>query len=189
MPLKKFYIISLAIVLGIFACKPHSHPDKKIFSYNESSGITSLDPLKATNLSNIWAVQQIYEGLLYIDSIGNLQTLLVNEWKVNDSLNLYLFTIKQDVYFQDDVCFNGKRKKMTAFDVIYSYQRILRSSASWVLKNIEIDSVMNAPMIEAVDSFHLIIHLKNPSSTFPQMLAMPQCGIVPKEAVDYYGKD
>src|SRR5258706_14695256 len=100
--LKNTFFIALIILPLVFGCKSHTHPDKKIFRYNESFGITSLDPLKATNLSNIWAVQQIYEGLMYIDSIANLQPLLVSEWNANDSLDVYSFTLKQNIYFHQD---------------------------------------------------------------------------------------
>src|SRR5687768_9749745 len=92
----------VSVLLMVWGCGKHSHPEKKIFRYNESSGITSLDPLKATNLSNIWAVQQIYEGLFMIDSIGELQPLLVAEWAVNEHLDQYTFKLKNNVFFHED---------------------------------------------------------------------------------------
>lgn len=177
-----------ACLLGT-GCGNHRHPDKKIFRYNESSGITSLDPIKATNLPNIWAVQQIYEGLTCIDSLGNVQPLLAQTFTANDSLTSYAFTLRNPVYFHTDDCFNGVKKKLTAYDVAFSYQRILTSSAAWVLENIYIDTLRKVPSIEIQDSFHLVIHLKKPSITFPQMLAMPVCAIVPQEAVEKYGPD
>ncbi len=183
----RIYLLLMAILL--MACGNHSHSDKKIFRYNESSGITSLDPLKATNLSNIWAVQQVYEGLTMIDSVGKLQPLLADSWQVSDSMRTYSFQLKKNIFFHNDDCFKGKRKKFSAFDVVYSYERILGSSSKWVLQNIQMDSATGKPGIEIKDSFSITIHLNDPSATFPQMLAMPPCGIVPKEAVDFYGKD
>jgi ABC-type transport system substrate-binding protein len=171
------------------ACGNHQHPDKKIFRYNESSNITSLDPIKATNLPNIWAVQQMYEGLTCIDSLGNVQPLLAETWTANDSLTLYTFTLRNPVYFHTDDCFKGTKKKLTAYDVAFSYQRILASSSAWVLENIWMDTLLKRPAIKVQDSFHLVIRLKRPSLTFPQMLAMPVCAIVPQEAVETYGPD
>ncbi len=176
-------------LLCLISCGHHSHPDKKIFRYNESSGITSLDPIKATNLSNIWAVQQVYEGLMMIDSVGQLQPLLAESWEVKDSMRTYTIQLKQDVFFHEDDCFKGKRKKLTAYDVTYSYHRVLQSSSAWVFENMVIDTNTKVPQIEIPDSFELVIHLKRPSPTFPQMLAMPPCAIVPAEAVDFYGTD
>lgn len=180
----------LALILCVFiACGNHSHPDKKIFRYNESSGITSLDPLKATNLSNIWAVQQIYEGLFLIDSTGTLQPLLLDTWTANESMTQYSFGLKKNVFFHNDDCFNGKPRKLIAADVAYTYERILQSSSAWVLENVEMDSATGSPNIFVKDSFEFNISLKQPSKTFPQMLAIPVCGIVAKEAVEKYGAD
>lgn len=189
MNLKGKLIVILISCLFIISCHYHSHADKRIFRYNESSGITSLDPLKATNLSNIWAVQQVYEGLFLIDSNGIVQPLLVENWSVNDSLNQYTFMLKKNVFFHEDDCFKDRIKKMTAYDVLYSYQRILESSSSWVLQNIEFDTTTNIPHIVVKDSFELTVFLKQPSKTFLEMLAIPVCGIVAKEAVQKYGSD
>jgi ABC-type transport system substrate-binding protein len=179
----------IGILMATIGCHHHTHPDKKIFRYNEASGITSLDPLKATNLPNIWPVQQIYEGLTRIDSAGIVQPCLATEWLAEDSLKTYRFTLKSTVFFHDDTCFNGKKRKFSAYDVVYSYQRLLSSSSAWMLENIAKDSINNRLNIAITDSFHLVIHLNQPSYTFPQMLAMPPCAIVPKEAVEKYADD
>jgi oligopeptide transport system substrate-binding protein len=179
----------MAGIFGLFACNSHSHPDKNIFRYNESSGITSLDPVKATNLPNIWPVQQLYEGLTLIDSNGTLQPCLATSWKVDDSLKTYHFELKPTVFFHQDDCFKNKTRKMTAEDIVYSYQRVLNSSSAWMFENIEKNPATGELRIDVLDSFHLVIHLKDPSFTFPQMLAMPPCAIVPKEAVETYGAD
>jgi len=172
-----------------FSCQQPSLAEKKIFKYNESSGITSLDPLKATNLPNIWPVQQLYEGLTYIDSSGTLQPGLATQWQALDSITAYHFTLKNNVFFHNNECFNGVKRKFNAYDVVFSYQRVLASPSSWILNDIKIDSITGKYAIEVVDSFQLIIHLKQPSFTFPQMLAMPPCAIVAKEAVEKYGTD
>lgn len=179
------------VIAGLvaFSCQEHSSAEKKIFRYNESSGITSLDPLKATNLPNIWPVQQLYEGLTYIDSNGTLQPALATKWEAFDSMTTYQFTLKPSVFFHDDDCFDGKKRKLTAYDVVYSYQRVLASSSSWILNDIKKDSITGEYAIEVKDSFQLTFKLKQPSFTFPQMLAMPPCAIVCKEAVEKYGAD
>lgn len=50
-----------------------SDPEKKenqkqVFRYNESAGITSLDPAFASNQANIWACTQLFNGLVQLDS-------------------------------------------------------------------------------------------------------------------------
>ena len=39
-----------------------------IFHYNESTGIASLDPAFAKNQSIMWAIHQLYNTLVEIDS-------------------------------------------------------------------------------------------------------------------------
>ena len=45
------------------SCKNHNHPDKKIFHYNESSGLASLDPAFAKNKQVMWSTHQLYKPL------------------------------------------------------------------------------------------------------------------------------
>jgi len=187
MPIVK-YIAFTVFILLLAGCKDHSHPDKKIFRYNESSGITSLDPLKATNLANIWAVQQIYEGLTCIDSLGNCTMLLADSFNVNSTLTQYDFYLKHGIKFHPDTCFGTSARYLTSYDIVYSYNRVLHSSSAWILNNVSINEDSSFA-ITAVDSFHVQIQLRSPSATFPQMLAMPPCVIIPHEAIAAYGTD
>ncbi|MGB4845681.1 MAG: hypothetical protein WBP16_14540, partial [Ferruginibacter sp.] len=61
---KPFIIFLCAFVplwLILFSsCKNHQHPNKKIFRYNESSGLASLDPAFAKNKQVMWASHQLY---------------------------------------------------------------------------------------------------------------------------------
>ena len=55
----------LVPLLFVVACKPAPERDvNTVFRYNESAGISSLDPAFARNQANIWACHQIYNGLV-----------------------------------------------------------------------------------------------------------------------------
>jgi ABC-type oligopeptide transport system substrate-binding subunit len=58
------------------------------------------------------------------------------------------------------------------------------SPGAWVLRN-KLDSL--SPF-HIIDSFHIVIRLRQPNAQFLQVLSMPYCAIVPREAVEYYGK-
>src|ERR1700750_2273447 len=58
---------SLPIAYCLIACSSHNHSDKKIFRYNESNGIASLDPAFAKSQSVMWAVHQLYNTLIEVD--------------------------------------------------------------------------------------------------------------------------
>ena len=62
------YLLSL-IYCCCIGCKNHQHQDKKIFHYNETSGIASLDPAFAKNQSIMWPVHQLYSTLVEVMKI------------------------------------------------------------------------------------------------------------------------
>ncbi|HRP59447.1 MAG TPA: ABC transporter substrate-binding protein, partial [Vicingus sp.] len=55
---------------------------KKIFRYNESAGITSLDPAFSRNIENIWACNQLYNGLVQMDDNLNIIPCIANRWEI-----------------------------------------------------------------------------------------------------------
>jgi len=58
----------LVFVLFIASCGEHNdHSDKTVFRYNESKGITSLDPAQARTMGNIWATTQLFNGLVQLN--------------------------------------------------------------------------------------------------------------------------
>ena len=70
----------LLFVIFLFACKNHSHADKKIFRYNEITGIASLDPAFARNQSIMWAIHQLYNTLVEVDSNMQMKPSLAKSW-------------------------------------------------------------------------------------------------------------
>ena len=67
MELKKFLPYLFISVLTFMGCRQHQHADKKIFHYNEQSGIASLDPAFAKNQAVVWPVHQLFITLIELD--------------------------------------------------------------------------------------------------------------------------
>lgn len=110
----------------IISCSSHQHPDKKIFHYNESSGLASLDPAFAKNKQVMWAVHQLYNTLIEIDSSMQMKPSLAKSLTISEDNLVFTFILRDDVFFMDDACFNnGKGRKLTAHDVEYSFKRIV----------------------------------------------------------------
>lgn len=161
-----------------------------IFHYNEQTGIASLDPAFAKNQSIMWPVHQIFNTLVQTDDSLNIIPSLAKSWSVTDDKLIYTFIIRGDVFFHDDPCFaGGKGRKLTAYDVAYSLQRImdpkLASPGSWIF-NRRVDS---ARAFTAVDDTTFRIKLLQPFSPLPGVLSMQYCSVVPREAVERYGDD
>lgn len=160
------------------------------FKYNLSVGLNSLDPTFSKDLSAMWVCSHIYEGLFILDSNAELKPLLADSFWVEANQLNYHFKLKKGVHFHKNQCFKNRdsTRLFNAYDVVYSFQRLLdpktASPGSWVLRN-KLDSTLP---FQIIDSFHLVINLKQPNAQFLQVLSMPYCAIVPREAAEYYGK-
>lgn len=180
----------MAISSWLTACISHSHADKKIFRYNESSGLASLDPAFAKNKQVMWAVHQLYNTLLQIDSNMQMVPSLAKSWDISADNLVFSFHLRDDVYFTDDDCFaNGKGRKLTAHDVEYSFKRIIdkntASPGAWIFNN-RADSVNG---FTALNDSTFQLKLIRPFQSILGILSMQYCSVVPKEAVEKYGNE
>jgi peptide/nickel transport system substrate-binding protein len=182
--------IFLVITFGFLASCRHHKTGRNIFHYNEQSGIATLDPAFAKNQSVIWAVHQIYNTLVQTDDSLHLVPSLAKSWEISADNLSFIFHLRSDVFFHDNDAFpNGKGRKMTAQDVVYSFNRIMdkntASSGAWIF-NDRVDPV-NA--FHAPDDTTFQLKLVAPFQPILGIMSMQYCSIVPKEVVEKYGKD
>ncbi|NOU37302.1 MAG: ABC transporter substrate-binding protein [Ferruginibacter sp.] len=185
-------LIVLCVFFNVFfqSCKNHLHPTKKIFRYNEITGIASLDPAFAKNQSIMWAIHQLYNTLIEVDSNMQLKPSLAKSWEFSDDNKTIVFHLKNNIYFHKDDCFRkGEKRKVTAQDVVYSFGRIIdkntASPGAWIFNN-RVDSI--TPFMALNDSTFQL-KLQNPFQPILGILSMQYCSIVPKEAVEKYGSN
>ncbi|MEO8412731.1 MAG: ABC transporter substrate-binding protein [Ginsengibacter sp.] len=188
--MKNSLLVVMAIYfLGLPSCKHHTR-DKNIFHYNEQSGIATLDPAFAKNQSIMWAVHQVYNTLIQTDDSIHLVPSLAKSWDISMDDILFTFHLRDDVFFHDNDAFpNGKGRKMTAQDVVYSFSRIMdrntASSGAWIFNN-RVDSLH---AFTAIDDTTFQLKLAAPFHPILGILSMQYCSVVPKEVVEKYGKD
>lgn len=187
-------LLAIFLLLLISACgnRPEELEGKTVFRYNESAGITSLDPAFARNQANIWAVNQLFNGLVQLDSNLLVQPCIAKSWEVSEDGMIYTFTLRNDVYFHDNVCFaEGKGRKVTSEDVVYSLHRLtdptIASPGAWALSSVSENA--GKPDISAPNDSIVVIKMKYPFPPFPGLLGMQYCSVVPREAVEYYGEN
>ncbi|MGN6801917.1 MAG: ABC transporter substrate-binding protein [Ginsengibacter sp.] len=194
LPLKKMirtrFRFLLPIIIIIFSSCSQHHTDKNIFRYNDQSGIATLDPAFAKNQSIMWAVHQLYNTLVQIDDSLHLVPSLAKSWDISDDNLTFTFHLRNDVYFQDNPAFaNGKGRKMTAKDVVYSFSRIMdkntASSGAWIF-NGRVDTV---EPFKAIDDTTFQLKLLKPFHPILGVMSMQYCSIIPHEVVEKYGKD
>src|ERR1700741_4370706 len=56
---------------------------KKVFYYNESDGVATLDPAFAKNRSIMWVVHQLYSTLVETDDQLHFVPALARSWEVS----------------------------------------------------------------------------------------------------------
>ncbi len=175
---------------SLISCTSHEHPDKKIFHYNESSDIASLDPAFAKNQSVMWAVHQLYNTLVEVDSNMKIAPSLAKSWELSADNKTYIFHLRTDVLFRDDDAFaDGKGRRFTANDVVYSFQRIMdkntASPGAWIF-NDRVDSING---FSAINDSTFQLRLSAPFQPMLGILTTQYCSVVAKEAVEKYGAD
>lgn len=182
------YLCCFFIFFG--SCKSKRSERKMIFRYNQAGGLETLDPAFAKNLSIMWGVHFIFNTLTEVSPELKVIPSLAKDWDISEDGMHYTFHLQTNVFFQDNDAFpGGKGRKMTAQDLVYSFDRLIdpatASSGAWIFN----DRVRRQQPFEAPNDSTFIIHLKEPFRPLPEMLSMPYCSVVPKEVVQKWGKD
>jgi len=185
------YIFWFFCSISFISCKQNTdHNEKKTFNINLDQGLTSMDPAFARNQNAIWMTNQIFNGLVQIDSALQTIPCIARSWQISDDALTYTFNLRNDVYFQDDPIFkNGKGRKVVADDFAYSFYRLIdpkvASSGGWIFS----DKVKDQSSFIALNDSTFQIKLVRPFPPFMNLLTTQYCSVVPKEVVEHYGKD
>ena len=191
--MKAFFKILIVCSVGIFffSCNRYEEEGKSVFRYNEAAGITSLDPAFAKDQAMIWINSQLFNGLIQLDDHLQVKPAIAKEWTISPDGKTYTFFLRDDVYFHEHQLFNGKKRKVTAQDFVYSFLRVIDESVAspgaWIFSNI--DFVDNKPAFIAENDSVFTIKIKNIFPPFLSLLGMPYCSVIPYEVAEHYGKD
>jgi len=188
-----FHFIIFALLIFIISCNGSMKPPegKTVFKYNESAGITSLDPAFAKDQANIWGTNQIFNGLVQLNDDLEIMPCIAKSWSISDDGLIYTFVLRDDVFFHDNEAFeNGKGRRVVASDFVFSFNRIvdkkIASPGAWVFNNVRNDSRF---FFRALNDSTLLIELKQTFPPFLGLLSMQYCSVIPFEVVNLYGKD
>lgn len=191
----KIWIPLFIILIAFLAGCNRSNSDRskyQIFKYNEYAGITSLDPAFARSMNNMWAVNQLFNGLVQFDEKLKVTPCIAKSWTISNNGQTYLFHLRTDVWFHSDTVFpQGKSRRVVANDFVYSFNRLINpkvaSPGAWVFEPVDITNPLSA--FEALNDSTLVIHLKKAFPPFLGLLCMQYCSVVPPEAIMRYGDD
>ena len=173
----------LILFLLFFACNSKENLSTNVFRYNEHKNIGSLDPAFAKDNADIWAVNQLFNGLVQMDEHLNVQPCIAKQWQISQDALTYTFSLRNDVFFhKHDLFGKNATRTVKASDFEYSFNRLLdkqiASPGSWVLNKVESFHAINDTLFQ--------ITLKQPFPAFLGLLTMKYCSVVPKEIVSHY---
>ncbi|OQP59475.1 ABC transporter substrate-binding protein [Niastella vici] len=184
-----YFAVFFGLIL-VNSCGNRTNGDKQVFHYNEATGIATLDPAFAKNQSIIWAVHQLYNTLVETNDALAIVPSLAYRWEVSADRKVYTFHLRPGVFFHDNEAFpKGKGRALTAYDVEYSFNRIIdpatASSGAWIFN----DRVDDRLGFKALNDSTFRLTLKTPFAPILGLLSMQYCSVVPKEVVTKYGPD
>ena len=160
--------------------------DHLVFRYNEHKNIGSLDPAFAKDNADIWAIHQLFNGLVQMDDSLHVKPSIAKNWTLSDNGLSYNFVLKNNIYFHKHKLFGKDSTRLvTASDFEYSFNRLLdkniASSGQWIFNKVDTFKAINDTIFN--------ITLKQPFPAFLGLLTMKYCSVVPKEITEYYGSD
>ena len=82
---------SLTIIVfafGSISCYNSDKRSENVFHYNEQTGIASLDPAFAKNQSIMWAVHQLYNTLVEIDTALHIIPSVAKSREISNARNV-----------------------------------------------------------------------------------------------------
>ena len=161
------FFIALFFLAG---CDGEQEPARTVFRYNEPVGVPTLDPAFAKDKSTLWAVQQLFDGLVELTPENTIAPGLAKRWTVDSAGMNYTFILREAVFHDG--------RPVRAEDVVYSFGRLVdpavASPGSWVMDPVA--------AVAAEGDTAVRITLKAPFSSFLASLAMPYCSVVPMGA-------
>ncbi|MFM9985584.1 MAG: ABC transporter substrate-binding protein [Flavobacteriales bacterium] len=181
----------MATLFLLGGCSSDESTSDNVFCYNESNGITSLDPAFSRDLEVMWATNQLFDGLVELDSAMNVTPCIAHSWEISEDGKTYTFHLRDEVYFHPSPLFqDSTHRKVMASDFVYSFARLLdkklATPAQWIFATV--DTSHNRGF-EAPDDSTFCIYLKEPFQPFLGMLTMQYCNVVPREVVEHFGAD
>jgi ABC-type transport system substrate-binding protein len=188
-------------------------PAEKVFRYAFPTAETGFDPVQLSDLYSRTVVANIFEALYgyeYLARPVKVKPELADGMpQVSADFRIWTIKLKHGVYFADDPAFNGKKRELTAQDVVYTFKRVFDPRVkSPNLSAIEeegivgleewrqraeggkIDYDSDVEGLKALDRYTVQFKLVQPRPRFIYTIADAGIfGIVAREVVDKWGDE
>lgn len=202
----------LALVLTGFlsACGDSAPPDdtQRVYRHSTDGAPSSLDPAQAATVYSNMVVVNVFDTLYRYKYLARpyeiAPNLALGLPEVSADGLEYMFRIRPDARYSDDPAFaDGVGRAVTVNDLVYSLKRhfdpATRSQGAWLWAGriVGLDAWAEAGAdygaaidgLEVIDDHTLRIRLIEPYPQLVYTLATGFSALVPREAVDHYGRE
>lgn len=202
----------VALCLLLPACGPVDKPTAggpplKTYRHSMDQAPTTLDPVQGSNVYANFLIVNAYDTLYsykYLARPYELKPNLAADFPtISPDGLVYTFRLKPGVYFIDDPAFPGGRgREVVAEDLIYSIKRQfdpknqpqgawlwqgrIAGLEEWKAAGSDYDQPVGG--LRAIDDHTLEMRLTRPYPQLVSTLAQGYAALVPREAVEKYGK-
>lgn len=183
-------------------------PDTKVFKASMDGAPSTIDPVQASNIYANTVVLNAYDTLYRFKYLARPYAVAPNLAAAPPEISadglVYRIRIKRGVHFIDDPAFEeGVGREVVAEDFVYSLKRQFdttqrpRGAWLWQGRIVGIDAWKDAGAdydqavegLRAVDRYTIEFRLVKPYPQLIYTLTMGYTAIVPREAVETYGRE
>lgn len=154
---------------------PDDSPDTMVVNAVQRFG--TVDPAKGTDYTQVMAMVNYYDPLVFPDSEGAMQPHLASDWSISEDGLEYTFTLRDDVTFHSG-------NQLTADDVQFSVERLLGINEGY---SSLVGAVLDAENVTVEDEYTVRMVLNEPHAPFLSVLSL--LFIVDQEFVEANGDD
>jgi ABC-type transport system substrate-binding protein len=206
---------SLCLALGAAHPASAQAADKsqeKVLRYAFQVAETGFDPVQLSDLYSRMVTSHIFEGLYGYDYLARpvriVPVLAEAMPEISPDFRTFTVRLRRGVHFADDPAFGGRKREVTAQDVVYTYKRFFDPrNKSPSLSSLEEEKILGLPQLRkraeasgrfdydseveglrALDRYTVQFRLAEPRPRFIYSLTSGDiAGIVAREVVEKYG--
>ncbi len=151
----------------------------------------SLDPVHITDTVSHAVASELFDGLVTFDQDLKIRPAIARQWVISEGGRTYTFDLRLGVRFHNE-------REVTAEDFRYSFERLLdpetRSERTWILEKLRgarefmAGKARRVTGIKVLGPHKLRLTLERPFTPFLALLAYPAASVVPREAVERWGR-
>ena len=204
----------LAAPLALVLPRPAAAATKKVLRLPYRGAETSFDPAKISDAYSRAITSQILEALYGYDHLARpvkvIPVLADGLPEITEDFRVWTIRIKRGIYFDDDPAFKGRRRELTAEDILYPFKRLVDPAnkspgATSMLDDGVVglaevrkaaldgrrpfDYGASVPGLKALDRYTVQIRLAEPRPRFVTgtLTAGSTAGAQAREVVEFYG--